>query len=615
LFIHLRLDIYKMFKKIILIIILISLVGFISSQDFNDPEYLNGLNTSELLDLFNSGDLNFSILNNENFMEMILLDENLSLIDNQQIFNEINSRASKDVSILNENPTIKKKWFSAKYGLDDQGAQLKKISFVPSSENDVIVETFGKDATIFNPKDNIGAKVTQEGGLILMDGTEVNRGNLTKINGTLNVFDGALDLTNSSGQDFFFNNSILKIGDKEYSIRNGQMGYFNLNNGVASFKGEGITEKDLVSGQIVSKFGGGVKIDESGNKLLGEKTSYLSYSNGEASTGFVVRKTTELVLTGNCNPSQSCIKYSDRKMQIYPQDNEMDIFSFDKSVDSIKVNQIQGQGKVIFFENDESPVGAIMTKDNFFLGGDDANFNTDITGEFTVNGQKFTQTYLEGGRLVTQNGNVMGGVGGLKPDEGLIYQSILKSRNKGDERVYKETTKSNLGIEGEDIYLRNGFLDNTLLLEEEGTNLPEIDKRDENLFSLTEIYQLNSDVVSPTNEIETFASYGKTRNLAIEDALNVAAEKKIISVRSKYTESDVHAQINDDYFRHEFSWNIGETNTGVFIKNYKAKEISFDEWAEKTGTTMDDLIKKELEEDYYFYEVEVEYGELNRNSP
>ncbi|MDO8511052.1 MAG: hypothetical protein Q7S55_02700 [Nanoarchaeota archaeon] len=89
----------------------------------------------------------------------------LSLLGKNEVFSEISLRTQKDPSILNQNTEIKKEWF-AKFEVSDEGAQIESF-------DGTNVKTAGAKPTAFDVKNVKGAKVLQDGSLVVKEGATV----------------------------------------------------------------------------------------------------------------------------------------------------------------------------------------------------------------------------------------------------------------------------------------------------------------------------------------------------------------------------------------------------------------------------------------------------------
>jgi len=93
------------------------------------------------------------------------VNHDITLLDNPKVMNEMDQRAQSDISLLNDNPKIKERWFSSN-GITDAGATLE-------SYNGKRVKTSGYYPTTFNINDHPGATVNADGTLTLQSGTQI----------------------------------------------------------------------------------------------------------------------------------------------------------------------------------------------------------------------------------------------------------------------------------------------------------------------------------------------------------------------------------------------------------------------------------------------------------
>ncbi|MBT3835735.1 hypothetical protein HOD05_03250 [Candidatus Woesearchaeota archaeon] len=147
-----------------------------------------------------------------NFLRATSSDPNL--LDNDELFKNMNIRIEKTPTLINDKPEVKKKWFG-KYGIEDNGGKIKDFK-------DGKVLTDGEKPTGFNIADFPNSKVLEDGSLVLKEGVSMyGTVGAGKADGVLTTVGGIVDVKSNeeSGKlpdlDFKVKTLNIPAGDGE----------------------------------------------------------------------------------------------------------------------------------------------------------------------------------------------------------------------------------------------------------------------------------------------------------------------------------------------------------------------------------------------------------------
>ncbi len=240
--------------------------------DYGDPSYVNTLSPSQILQNINQIDL--TIVEDALLVQVVAaqpsiatqldaprlatvvrsnpslatqldeanlvraLNSDTSLMDNPTVFDALDEKAQDQISIINSNTEIKKKWFGH-YGIEaDDNGRITRY-------DGTTVTTSGVDSTTFNIIDigarYEGAKVTSTGQLILPNGAKAT-GEISLNDAGLNVQNGNVDLTDTTEPGFAVTageGGTVTIPDNLDVGPPGPLSGFQLTQGTVTTNGDG----------------------------------------------------------------------------------------------------------------------------------------------------------------------------------------------------------------------------------------------------------------------------------------------------------------------------------------------------------------------------------------
>ena len=358
-----------------------------ASINYNNPSDVNKLDSQQLAEAIERGDITNIKIVDDNKLAAALkakpsisvklkdddlaraVNQDLSLMDNNQIFGDIDSRAKNDVFILNNNPRIKKRWFE-KYGIRDEGAELQ-------SYNGVTVATKGKESTTFGVRDHPGAMVLQSGRLVLPNGVEIASGTVTKkSDGSLNVEHGLTIIPKGTETSVYVIDGVVIIGDKKFYSQSEM--YIESKKEKITIKGKKIMELETKSSKQISLFTGAIIDYADGHRELETGTLYNSMINGKTSRIYSVSKLTQYFnKEAQCDSVKSCIVETENSIRISAKgSNDVHLALLDNSVTSFKAEEITDNSKITIRKNNAI---AIISKDPLIVKGAPINLQLAIT--------------------------------------------------------------------------------------------------------------------------------------------------------------------------------------------------------------------------------------------
>ena len=523
------------------------------------------------------------------------INSNPNLLQDTEVLTEVTLRASENSDFFNDNPSLKENWFS-QFGVVDEGVEIEEIIL----EGGTIVKTKGEKATTFNVESVLGSIVKEDGSLVLPSGVEISSAIVSRgENKVLSVEGGIIEFKEDSKQEFNFKETIVKVGEKEFRSFGDEDVYFNYRNGETIVGGE-FDEINSETGERISRVNGKMRITKSGDKILGddsdEYTSYETFINGEPSNTFSVNKPTNYLENKDCVRNSNCISLKENILEVFSQDNEIRINSEDGFIDDLKVNQVIGDGFISFKDKNNNIIKSESS--GIYVGGNMGDLDVNFEGKFQVGNNRFTQTYLKGGNLISQEGEVLGGAYGLRPedDDSLIFKRVLVDEILNNrESIFKENEVNKLsnlkeGEELSNLIIRSASVNENMNLRK-GKNFVKSKHR----FDETgEIYQLEEGVLIASGEKfepspiydreipeESFiaSSSGETLQEATGNALISASDLYRSYIQG---ESDLYVseevlngeEVNSEsYFKSYF-----EDSRAVFFKNVKIEKINVDKW-------------------------------------
>ncbi len=376
------------------------------SCDYTSQEDINKLEGQDLVTAINEGKItDLDLVDDNRLADAIRTDpsisndlgntdlaravnQDLSLMDNPSVMDEFDSRAQSNTHILNNNPNIKERWF-ADNGITDDGAEIENY-------DGSIVSTKGSQATTFNINNHPGARVTKDGKLVLVDGTEIANADVTILeDGSLNIDAGNTDLSDSDSADVHVNAGTVQIDDKLYTTTDSSTINVAINNGITKITGENIIESQ--DGIVTAAFSGEISLFSDGHMAFAANTEYSQYSNGEKSKTVTVNGLTEFYTNAGCDETVSCIQYVDGNMRVIAKDdNNIDIKTFDDSIERLVVDGISDESTVVF--NDNGNVEMTFSNNPVVVKGELTQLQTVVETDITVKeGVAIKQIYSSDG--------------------------------------------------------------------------------------------------------------------------------------------------------------------------------------------------------------------------
>jgi len=303
---------------------------------------------------------------NEDAMRTVkIIDNHSDLFKKEQfkeyVLNKVDLLARENVSILNENPYIKREWFLS-YDIKDEGGTLR--------EYDGKFVTLAFLDTKFDITDNKGSIVTYRDTLILPNKAEVFGGLIEKDEqnlGRIILADGEIDITNCESID------LLVLANHRYSaIKNNEKKFFikaktgPSRNAIIKTK-ESLTingpdivisDKIIIGGEEEyrpnSELSGRLTLTKTG-VVLAKDTIYTAYFLGLKDTRYQVNAETFIFpKEGYCkDTAESCVEADTDKgiLRVIAKGNKMTIETFPYSpYRALYIEPINDESEVIFID-------------------------------------------------------------------------------------------------------------------------------------------------------------------------------------------------------------------------------------------------------------------------
>jgi hypothetical protein len=395
-------------KKLLLVfLLLIPLAIATCPENLDDCDYdsrqVNDLNPVDLATAIYQGRISdLTLIDNSNLAEALksnpsiaytslanrhltrAVSFDLSLIDNAEIFNEIDRRAQEDVFILNDNPDIKKAWFES-MSLVDQGVEILSYDgeHIETTRKDdpnkrVVVKFSLKQHNEEFISKFEGATFLETGELVLKDGTKFGSGVELGIGDRLEYLEvtgGHTDLTDTDRSSGLFI-SLVGSRDKRGTVQIGNRIFYSSDSETQvdfkigrpiSIRGNNVYDKPVGISDGYFRFSGEVRLFEDGHRELIKGTRYRSYSsfsegsNSHSQRDYKVDGLTEFYPISasspyrfRCDGSKNCIQedVSGRNVGIVSKNGnriEVTTDTKDSGIDTLKIlNPLMGSSEVIF---------------------------------------------------------------------------------------------------------------------------------------------------------------------------------------------------------------------------------------------------------------------------
>lgn len=275
------------------------------------------------------------------------------------VINKVDILAQQNISILNDNPYVKRAWF-LHYGIKDGGGTLQRYD-----GKSVTLSFFD---TTFKIAEHKGAIVTYRDSLILPNEAEIFGGLVKKDGERVIIVDGTIDITNSKSID------ILAISETRISVIRDNKRKFTLMFNTEPLRATIVKDKDyltisgkevIISDKIIiggeekyrfnSELSGGITITKKGI-LLAKDTLYTTYFLGLKNVRYKVGAETLIFnKSGDCEDiKKSCIEADTDQgiLKVKANDNNkiiIETFSF-SYCNSLYVEPIADESEVIFID-------------------------------------------------------------------------------------------------------------------------------------------------------------------------------------------------------------------------------------------------------------------------
>lgn len=547
----------------------------------------------EIESLIVQGEYNLSKLNNDLFLQVLLLDEKLTLMNREDVLKEVSLRASKNISFLNDYDSIRKYWFENQ-GILFEGAKINSI-VIEDGKSIVFLKGVVGEGVTFDLEDNRGSKVNKYGHLILQDGSQIYGGRMIKDKEGFLLKEGRINLDSCKNSSFsFFNSSILKGNNSFFSMPNSTC-LIHVSENSILINGS-FFEK--IDGDLFSSVKGSQKILNDGTRILGQESFFSRYENGQISRSlFVSEEEIEYLFNKKC-VSPNCVSELRKNSGDYQYEFSGGkgrlIFQLeDENVDSIAAGIFNQNGSLTFKGKNNEEI--LVNEEGLFYYGDLKDLSVDFKGSFNVKGVEFNQAYLKGGKNVIQEGVLVGGIFNPVPssEEALLYKSEVSSFTdieEGEERIeylFEESyIKEGISVplEGGNLLIRTGSFFETydeVMRVSQGSKQSGISFVQDDFQYMQEIYQLESSLISPSLKKEDLieSSTGGSKNSleeAIFNALCYASSLKQSRINSMITSGYFEENQGGNFQSGQVFSNKGRIASGSFIKNYEVIDYGKD---------------------------------------
>jgi len=340
-------------------------VSGVSSQDIanaiqEDPSVTNKLNDADLARAVES---------------------NPNLMDNAQVFSDIDNRAKTSPALMNNNQ-IKSKWFGH-FGITDNGARIEGYDGNAVTLTGTKGEKGAVITDIHNTERLSGAIVTEKGELILKNNAKFSAGaKISFTDGIISAEGGNTDITNAPEINVAINGGTLSIGNRVYSSSESMQITRTASSTTISGKGD-ILETDSSNNQITADFTGAVTYYQDGSKKFGPETTYDEWADGKISATYEVRdETFYYQQPGKCEAQQSCIEQTNSQLKLTARNGNL-IYAriFGAGIKDVYVDKISDSSKVTV--SDRGGTNLMFSNSPLRIKGDINSLAINIYGSFT----------------------------------------------------------------------------------------------------------------------------------------------------------------------------------------------------------------------------------------
>ncbi|MFC1682020.1 hypothetical protein ACFL0X_00180 [Nanoarchaeota archaeon] len=327
-------------------------------------------------------------LNEDGVFVGSLIDDDISLLDDEVIFKHFDKAVIKDVAILNENVLTRRKWFSLRE-ITDEGATVKKY-------DGLRVSTAGRYSTTFDMEHHPGAKILPDGSLILKDGVKIDGGNVVKNPNGFRFDNGIVDFSDfdiSGITEVELRESSLFFGENEFYSYDGKI---EIQEGSVKFSGHVLE----YMGEIpYSEMKGDLTMYADRDYFtLHEDSFYTSFIHGRKSTQFSSGDSLLdiSVYDGRFDDPKcgdnSCIlhNYYSGKMDVFNLKKSKPIIeSKDYSITKLSVTEIEDESRIVFKDKSNVELEFSDSDDNpIKYRGDVNTLVTDVYTKVKVDGRE-----------------------------------------------------------------------------------------------------------------------------------------------------------------------------------------------------------------------------------
>ena len=309
-------------------------------------------------------------LGNEDLARVIVQEP--LLLEREFIFNDIDGRAKLDISFLNDNEVVKRKWFDG-FGIIDEGVQIESYDgneIKTNGEKGVTMvirshKPRWHEGEIYSPLEDLNLKLNEDGSLTFSDKTTVSSATIpfdkSLYARQIEIIGGQVEIAESSSYEdiepFNLKDSLLKYGDLKISSDESiKLSFFDS---LPLVQGKEILLNELNGEQEVLKYSfsgnedgvGGIMLIGEDHFLVNRNTNLIRYHDDKPVLSFMDgRQTVEYI--ENINPEDFnsignliILNNKEDGAKLYVKTNEDPIQGENKLVLNIPRNQIETLGE------------------------------------------------------------------------------------------------------------------------------------------------------------------------------------------------------------------------------------------------------------------------------
>ena len=356
--------------------------------DYNNQAFISGLSTQEVIDALRDRKIvNILLLSDDQLANALSFDTTLAsrlanpdlaravaanplLMEVTTIFDDINTRAKADITILNDNPVILQLWYKRFDITAEEGAQLL-------SYDGMSVTTKGPFSTWFVLESNPGVTVTEDGKLIFQNGIEVGSARVLKTGDYFTIQGGEvfLHMGYAAGSSFVSEGAVVHFAGKRYVVGDEiSMNVAILADGIMFRSQDEVTiQEEIEVGKTEASFTGGLLFFYDHHIMLEPKTTFNDFVGEGAVHVTVNDKTNYYTTSTGCSTAYqtfSCIERDGLTLRVtVVRDAEVEITD-ELGLDMVAISPIAvgESGKVTYRKGEIGE--AIFSSDPVKLKGD-----------------------------------------------------------------------------------------------------------------------------------------------------------------------------------------------------------------------------------------------------